>query len=98
MNRPIPKQGQIYQHFKGGLYKVICIAKHTETLEVEVVYRCIVPGHNTNFPDSQKGDCYVRPLEMFMSEVDYEKYPQYKGEEPKYRMTLLFSRNYLLER
>jgi len=34
----IVKEGEIYKHFKGGLYKVLCVALHTTTDEWMVVY------------------------------------------------------------
>ena len=62
------RQGQFYRHFKGGLYQVMAIATHSETKEKMVVYQAL---------DGDYG-IYVRPYDMFASEVDHEKYPQVK--------------------
>ena len=53
-----PKPGR-YRHYKGKDYEVIGIARHSETEEPLVVYRCLY------------GDCglWVRPLAMFMENV-----------------------------
>ena len=56
----------VYRHFKGGLYRVYACATNTESGEEFVFYRALY------------GDrCFfVRPLHMFTSAVDREKYPE----------------------
>ena len=72
--RKIKINGQ-YRHFKGGLYLVLDIAFDSETKEEVVVYRSL--SNNT---------LWVRPLTMFLSEVDHEKYPEVLQ---KYRVELI---------
>lgn len=67
----------IYKHFKGGMYRVIGVAKHSETLEDLVVYEALY--------DNPKSKFWVRPLENFLEEVelDGKKVPrfEYVGEK-----------------
>ena len=62
--------GRVYRHFKGKLYLVLAIAKHSETGDPFVVYKAL-------YDDCQ---VYIRPFMMFASEVDREKYPNVKQE------------------
>ena len=66
------KEKSIYRHFKGNLYFVENVAMHTETGEKVVIYRSLYE------------DCklFTRPIDMFLSEVDHDKYPDVKQ---KYR-------------
>lgn len=66
MLREEPKSGEVWKHFKGNTYEIICVAVHSETNERLVVYRALYG----------EGLCYTRPIEMFMSFVDREKYPE----------------------
>lgn len=60
----------VYQHFKGNKYKVLGVARHSETLEEMVVYQALY-GNN---------GIWVRPLGMFLEEVEVngQRQPRFK--------------------
>ena len=78
------RPGDTVQHFKREmlsageresgkyLYEIVGVATQSETMELMMVYR----------PLYGEGGMYVRPLEMFLGEVDHEKYPDV---QQKYR-------------
>lgn len=54
--RPNPRPQEMYRHFKGNIYQIRCLAKHSETGEMMVVYQAMYDTFQI----------YVRPLAMFM--------------------------------
>jgi hypothetical protein len=60
----------IYQHYKGNFYQVIGISRHSETLEIFVVYQQLYAGFGL----------WVRPAEMFLETitVDGQNRPRFK--------------------
>lgn len=62
--------GRIYRHFKGDYYLVEAVAKDSETNADMVIYRKLYGD----------GGLWVRPLSMFLSKVDRDKYPEVSQE------------------
>ena len=73
MNSSIPP-GR-YRHYKGSFYEVIELARHSETEELLVVYRCLYGDYSL----------WVRPLAMFFETVtvDGKQLPRFAMCEPE---------------
>ena len=67
MEQRKPKKGEIYRHYKGGLYEIVAVAKHTETMEDMVIYQ--------DTQDTVSGCVFACPLNVFLSPTDTGKYP-----------------------
>jgi len=69
MNNLQPEPG-LYRHYKGGQYRVLGTARHSETDELLVVYRCLYDNNSL----------WVRPLVMFMEnvELDGQQVPRFQ--------------------
>lgn len=70
-------EGKLVKHFKGKMYRIIGVVEHTETGEALVIYKAMYGEYKK----------YARPVDMFLSPVDKEKYPEAKQD---YRFEFVF--------
>ena len=65
-------RGGLYQHYKGQMYRVHDVVKHSETLEDLVLYECLY--------ENVLGKMWVRPKKMFLEPVlvDSHSVPRFK--------------------
>ena len=67
INNSYPQPRQIYEHYKGGKYEVVCMCNHTETNEELVIYRSL-----------SFGGFHARPYSEWFEEVEVvDKYGLY---------------------
>lgn len=61
---PVPAEPRpgVYRHYKGQRYKVLYIARHSESLEFLVVYKALYDN----------GDIWARPLKIFLESVNLD--------------------------
>ena len=71
-----PQPQEMYRHFKGNVYQIRCLAKHSETDEILVIYQAM-------YGDFQ---IYARELSSFMEELSRDRYPD---ATQKYRFELI---------
>ena len=69
-------EGKLARHFKGKCYLILDTVEHTETGEELVIYKAM-------YGDYKK---YARPIDMFISKVDRNKYPD---ADQEYRIELI---------
>jgi hypothetical protein len=69
--------GKLAKHFKNKFYLILDIAEHTETGEEMVIYKAMYDNYKV----------YARPIDMFLSKVDKEKYTESKQE---YRFEFIY--------
>lgn len=60
--KPEIRPGQIWRHFKGGVYRVLCLAKQSETKEEYVIYT----------RDDGDGSVWARPASMWLETVEHD--------------------------
>jgi hypothetical protein len=62
------KPGQIWRHYKGGVYEIVGVAIHSETLEEMVIYKSLYDGDKY-----KKGTIWVRPKLMWFEKVEWKR-------------------------
>ena len=65
LGRDLPRPGETWRHFKNHMYRILDLADAAETGETYVVYKTLYGEYRD----------FIRPLDMFLSEVDHDKYP-----------------------